>query len=306
MGIRNLCRTLFILVVALVPVSSLAGEGGKEADGYVDNERQTCLMCHNTPAVKGVLETPHFMSGDPASPGERQGCQSCHGPASEHVASPMQVKPMGFGADSEIPVEAQNTVCLDCHESGDRNDWHASTHAAAGVACADCHSVHEPRQKALNRNAQAGICFDCHLDKRQALRRRSHHPIEEGLVGCADCHNPHGGSGPGQLQAVSVNDTCTTCHAEKRGPFLWEHPPVADDCTNCHDPHGSVHPDLLVQRPPFLCQQCHSESFHPGTLRSGTGLPGASPDNKILGGACTNCHSQVHGSNHPSGTVLSR
>ena len=304
MTLKRICM-LLILLPLWVGTAAMAETGSSEGD-YVENERQTCLTCHNTPTVKGVLETPHFTSGDPASPGEQYGCQSCHGPARAHVNNPMQVKPWRFGQESGVAVEKQNSACLDCHESGERNDWHASTHAIAGVACTDCHSVHQPREAALSRQREAGICFDCHLDKRQALRRRSHHPIEEGLVGCTDCHNPHGGSGPAQLQAISINETCTSCHAEKRGPFLWEHSPVVDDCTNCHDPHGSVHPQLLVQRPPFLCQQCHSESFHPGTLRSGTGLPTATADNKVLDGACTNCHSQVHGSNHPSGIFLSR
>ena len=32
------------------------------------------------------------------------------------------------------------------------------------------------------------------------------------------------------LKEASVNDNCYKCHAEKRGPFLWEHPPVRENC----------------------------------------------------------------------------
>ncbi len=294
---------ILLTVCLLLPIAKAVPAQDEE---YVANDPDGCRMCHNSPHVLGVLETPHFTSGNPASPGEQQGCQSCHGPAGDHLANPMNVKPLRFGKDSNVPVEKQNAACLGCHEKQGLSDWHTSTHASAGVTCASCHDVHSPRDAALDRDRQLGLCFDCHQEKRQALRRRSHHPIEEGLVACGDCHNPHGSAGPGQLRAASVNDTCNNCHSEKRGPFLWEHPPAADDCTNCHQPHGSVHPNLLTQRTPFLCQQCHSEAYHPGTLRSGTGLPSAMADNKLLGGGCTNCHSQVHGSNHPSGTVLTR
>ncbi len=286
---------------------SRAADPATDADegaGYVQGGAQTCLLCHKDQHALGILQTPHFTSGDPRSPGEQHACQSCHGPASAHVANPLQVKPLVFGTQSTTPVDQQNTVCLGCHESGERNDWHASSHAGAGLACTSCHDIHDPHQAVLSRATQAGVCFDCHLDKRQAFRRRSHHPLEEGLVSCPDCHNPHGGFG--QLRADAINDTCFLCHAEKRGPFLWEHPPVADSCTNCHDPHGSVQPTLLQQRPPFLCQQCHSNNYHPGTLYSGTGLPDAVPANKLLAGGCINCHSQVHGSNHPSGNFLTR
>lgn len=271
---------------------------------YVEGGTQICLLCHGDDHALGILQTPHFTSADPRSPGEQHACQSCHGPAAAHVANPLQIKPLVFGSSSSVPVERQNAVCLGCHESGERNDWHASTHAGAGLACTSCHAVHNPRQAVLDRDTQAGVCFSCHLEKRQAFRRRSHHPLEEGLVGCADCHNAHGG--PGHLQVDSINDTCFLCHAEKRGPFLWEHPPVTDSCTNCHNPHGSVQPTLLQQRPPFLCQQCHSNNYHPGTLYSGTGLPDNMPANKLLGSGCINCHSQVHGSNHPSGNLLTR
>jgi hypothetical protein len=33
---------------------------------------------------------------------------------------------------------------------------------------------------------------------------------------------------------------------------------------------------------------------------------GRSPSTLLVGGGCVNCHSQVHGSNHPSGRDLMR
>src|SRR5450759_6032237 len=63
----------------------------------------------------------------------------------------------------------------------------------------------------------------------------------------------------------TVNETCYTCHAEKRGPFLFAHQPAVEDCTNCHTPHGSNITPLLKSRPPFMCQECHDGSHASGT-----------------------------------------
>ena len=128
---------------------------------------------------------------------------------------------------------------------------------------------------------------------------------------CSDCHNPHGSTNPSMLTGATVNQTCFGCHAEKRGPLLWEHAPVVEDCGLCHTPHGSVRPALLTKSPPLLCQQCHSVAGHPAVARTGAALPngaGATSGGAVflLAGSCTNCHSQVHGSNHPSGSKLMR
>ncbi len=97
------------------------------------------------------------------------------------------------------------------------------------------------------------------------------------------------------------------CHAEKRGPFLFEHAPVRDSCVNCHTPHGSNQHALLVAPIPFLCQQCHSHTRHPNDLLTAQSLgPGANPDERLLARGCITCHAQVHGSNHPSGARFHR
>ena len=90
------------------------------------------------------------------------------------------------------------------------------------------------------------------------------------------------------------------------GRSLWEHQPVSEDCTNCHDPHGSAQPALLKMRPPFLCQTCHEGAGHPSIVNTPQGLPGGMPSAYLLAGGCLNCHSQVHGSNSPSGRALMR
>lgn len=189
--------------------------------------------------------------------------------------------------------------------------WTGSLHASADVPCAACHDSHATRDKVLVKTEQPEVCTTCHKDVRAQLFRFSRHPIREGEVVCADCHNPHGSIGPTNLKKFTLNETCFQCHAEKRGPFLWEHAPVRDSCANCHTPHGSSQPRLLKARGPFLCQQCHLAAFHPSDLYAGTGLPdqpfsNQSDMSRLLAKDCLNCHPKIHGSNHPAGPRFTR
>ncbi|HSF43306.1 MAG TPA: cytochrome c3 family protein, partial [Thermoanaerobaculia bacterium] len=151
-------------------------------------------------------------------------------------------------------------------------------------------------------------CLTCHKDVRAEMWKNSHHPIREGEMSCSDCHNPHGAQTAKLIKAASVNEQCYTCHTEKRGPFLWEHAPVRENCLTCHTPHGSNHIKLQKTSVPYLCQQCHSNTRHPGTLYDGFRAPTlenpATGSNRLFNRACADCHNLIHGSNHPSAPYL--
>ena len=115
---------------------------------------------------------------------------------------------------------------------------------------------------------------------------------------CASCHNVHG-STPSLMTKNTVNDTCFSCHTDKRGPFIWEHAPVREGCATCHEPHGSTQRNLLTSRDPFLCLSCHSYGGH-------INLPRYNRVSNPYGSGCSNCHISTHGSNHPSGAKLTR
>jgi DmsE family decaheme c-type cytochrome len=129
-------------------------------------------------------------------------------------------------------------------------------------------------------------------------------------MACSDCHNPHGSAGPKLVKRDSINDTCFTCHAEKRGPFVHQHDPVVEDCDNCHSPHGSTIASMLKARAPVLCQQCHTPHVAGGVGAVGgqngvSALIANTPAGKNVvnlwqGRSCLNCHTQVHGSNNPA------
>jgi DmsE family decaheme c-type cytochrome len=184
--------------------------------------------------------------------------------------------------------------------------WQGSVHEERNLACVNCHTIMKSvsRKNQLKTVWEPDTCFQCHKDRRAQMYRSSHMPMREGKVVCSDCHNPHGSFTEALLKKDSVNDVCYTCHAEKRGPFLWEHAPVRENCDNCHDPHGTVQQYSLKMARPRLCNECHNLMASNDALLNGTrGGPG---NNHTLGQACENCHTAIHGSNAPNGQLLFR
>lgn len=279
---------------------------------YSDKGADTCLTCHgDNPRVTSIFHTKHARPDDPRGPFGHGGlqCEACHGPGGAHVdagGGPLAGM-VDFGAKARTPAAKQNAQCLGCHQSNAAHDWGSSAHAANDVACASCHTLHAARDPVQSAATQIEVCTSCHQAQQSDLIKLSRHPLREGKMACTSCHSPHGSTATAQLVRNTVNETCTSCHAQYRGPFLWEHQPVTENCSNCHDAHGSAQPALLKLRPPFLCQTCHEGAGHPSIANTPQGLPGgASPSAFLLAGGCINCHSQIHGSNHPSGRDFMR
>jgi len=283
-----------------------------------------CTHCHdesNGSQVLTIYQTKHGVRGDARTPG----CQSCHGSSTRHLADKKTPPDVTFGKNKS-EASAQEQSCLSCHNTDNRTHWVGGQHQSNGVTCSNCHTVHSAVDKVRDKRYQPEVCFACHKEQRADINKISHHPIGEAKVVCADCHNPHGSAGPKLLRENTVLETCFSCHAEKRGPFLWEHQPATKDCTNCHTPHGSNLSPLLKSRAPFLCEECHNGP-HNSVMPYGTGASvgrlGASTitinnadgsiaaqrsygDRSAAGRACINCHSMIHGSNSPSGAFLHR
>ena len=269
--------------------------------GTVQAAEPECTDCHRASAdvaVHAVLNTPHGRLGEDTN----ATCVACHGASESHRANPELAPQISFGPSQAADADTRSGACQSCHEGADHSLWLGSAHQQEALACDTCHSSHQQRDPALDPELSERQCTNCHGAVKAEIHLPSRHPISEGKTACGDCHNPHGGLDDGALKQISLNDNCLSCHQEKRGPFLWEHAPVAEDCSLCHKPHGSVNDSLLTVRGPALCQQCHSAAFHPSQpYGSNTGASG-----NVLGKNCLNCHSQIHGSNHPSGARLTR
>ena len=285
------------------PPSGAQAQPGQPS-GYVGSD--TCLACHSDKAdsLKG---TPHAQAKNPRTPEATHGCESCHGPGQAHVDDDAKghIRKFGQIAPAEI-----NETCLACHNRGEHAGWEGSTHDRRKLSCSTCHSVHSPKSptRQLVKATETEVCVTCHrLQVAKTERAVAHMPVREGKLSCSSCHNPHGSiSNVKQLRVgSSINETCMSCHAEMRGPMLWDHAPVRENCTTCHDPHGSSNDRMLVVRMPMLCQRCHISTRHPATLYDNNAIT-VNKSNRMFGRSCMNCHQNIHGSNHPSGQFFLR
>lgn len=264
----------------------------------------TCLGCHED-MNKGIAETPHGKAAHPRSPAAAQGCESCHGPGSRHIEDPADDTSIRK-FDRMQPRDVSGT-CLTCHTRSTHALWQGSAHDARNLSCVTCHSVHEPEspRAQLKAATEVELCATCHRVQSLKIKRVSHMPVQEGKMQCSSCHNPHGSTNVKNLRVGNwINESCVSCHTEKRGPFLFEHAAGRESCVSCHDPHGTSNDRLLVAKVPMLCQRCHIGTRHPSTIYDGLAVQNKSA--RIVGRGCVNCHSQIHGSNHPSGQALIR
>lgn len=268
-----------------------------------------CLACHQEQG-EAFKSTHHgeYLEKRKGVDFEKS-CETCHGPGSLHAGAAGDKANPGFATVKNFKTAKAKVVadsCLQCHRDAGRTHWSGGAHDRANVSCVACHSVHNAAGKhgQLVKATQRETCYQCHKDVKGQMRRSAHMAIEEDKLSCSSCHDSHGTGTPKQLKAANVNQLCFQCHQDKRGPHLWEHAPVRENCLNCHHPHGSHHEKMLVAKRAFLCQRCHTGGGHPSTVYDATNIDQF--NNKIAGQTCQECHSTIHGSNHPSGKMFTR
>jgi DmsE family decaheme c-type cytochrome len=262
-----------------------------------------CLGCHLEQQA-GYERSPHHWAADPRSPVAKQGCETCHGAGSLHADDPDHVK---IANDFKVMKPAAiNATCETCHNRGEHALWEGSTHERRDVSCVSCHSLHKPKSDTgfLKAKTQTEVCAVCHRDKASKVDRSGHMPVREGKMACSSCHNMHGSTNVKLLRkGDSIAELCTSCHADKRGPYLYEHAPSRDGCVTCHDPHGSANERMLVVKTPMLCQRCHVATRHPSTIYDQALI---TTSVRVYARSCVTCHANIHGSNHPSGRFFIR
>jgi DmsE family decaheme c-type cytochrome len=293
------CRFSAVLFALCLIASAAAAQEVSDAD---------CADCHEDISEK-FHDTLHgVLFGGGAMP-VGGACQACHGPGAKHVDSE---DPADIINPSKVDLINGESTCQGCHGGHALESWAMSEHRSAGVTCSDCHNSHA----AYDQYEPMEIpdrCMACHTDVRAAGYMPSHHPVAEGKVSCNDCHDPHGGDGL-FAQEGNTREKCFKCHAGHEGPFVFDHAPAAEDCMICHSPHGSVADNLLKQSEPSLCLNCHSMHFHAGVVsvdgefdtpqapdRKGTSTPDGWK--KVMLTKCTQCHTEIHGSDLPSQSI---
>lgn len=201
-------------------------------------------------------------------------CKECHADVTDHFGTASHAR-LAL-ADPKVG----DTGCEACHGPG-------SIHAKAGGGVGNI----------INPKNSPETCFQCHLDKRGQMSLPHAHPVLAGQVSCSDCHNPHQGDAikGGGVNLATANETCTACHTQQAGPFVYEHNAMREGCTACHDPHGTVNDKMLVARDDNLCLRCHLEVAGKGQIIVG----GSDHASRLQRGTCwsAGCHEAVHGSN---------
>ncbi len=275
-NMQSACALAISAIMLILPSAPFAG------DVLIDNE--TCLECHEDPAV-AMRHTVHQLTPPDGSGGAIAiGCVSCHAGADAHLDDP-DVSTIENPAN--LSMEAEATVCAACH----LNDHQVSMvetnpHELAGLNCSACHAIHAAGEQP-RRSSET--CLTCHDDQKGEFALSSNHRVLEGVVECIDCHDI------AQKLQVPFGDIltrrCFSCHGELEGPYPFEHQATnaysveGGGCLECHRPHGSIFDRLLREPGTQLCRQCHAAPIHQ-TAHNGL----------FANENCLNCHADIHGS----------
>jgi Flp pilus assembly protein TadD len=199
-------------------------------------------------------------------------CESCHGPASEHIRvclkakegkPPKDLKLIGW---NDLSVARQNDACAVCHtkgapitrrfETGGRYWDHYDLITFE-------HHDYYPDGRDLGENYTMGswLLSPC---------------VTRGGLGCIHCHTS---SGRYRFKDESANDACLPCHQERvENPAAHIHHPDGGvtGCVQCHmpmNPFGGMNQSDHSMRPPMpelsiatgsrnACIQCHKDQSH--------------------------------------------
>jgi len=303
---RYACAALLTLLLTSIHVAAqdAAPKTAKPAPAttpatYVGSE--VCGTCHEDIA-KAFARSPHeaVEKGESKHGFKGQACESCHGPGSNHV---MSLAAVDIRNPGKMAAAETDKTCLSCHRNQPTTSGRLeSSHAHNDVACTSCHSVHAHgpnglvSRKAPDINAQ---CESCHVEVKAAFAQPFRHRVPENAMTCVDCHNPHGSFKPGLMRMASANEPgCLKCHVDKRGPFAFEHAPVAEEgCESCHVAHGSENAKMLTrQEVRLVCLECHANLPVSTAPVNGVVPPAFHDMTSPRFRNCTICHQKIHGS----------
>jgi predicted CXXCH cytochrome family protein len=237
---------------------------------------EKCGGCHSTGAdlEKGTFVEPGV------------GCESCHGPASHHVALPKTAifdKRLTIVNPSKLSTGIRTQICGACHGRGESTrvkgiDWPVDH--VAGQALGPFFKPSEPVIGSVSSvYAEQGL--DAHhqqyLDWQQSIHG------QQG-VSCTSCHYVHQlGVPPTQFQTrQSGSQQCLSCHTMVKN--IYAHSIHAfTNCIGCHMPRVAVgveSGDVLshhfrfmspddtlkagsLERQPNACSSCHHHKDTP-------------------------------------------
>lgn len=197
---------------------------------------------------------------------------------------------------SAIYGKAENTDCLDCHETAP-GEVHGTYDKALGysihtdLACTDCHSdiTELPHADTLAKV----FCGDCHADEAEQYEWHGRYKYVEceDVPCCADCHGKHdilpSSERESRVNPLHLPETCGRCHEDidlttkyellygkaikmyqssVHGQASLGGVYMAATCNDCHSTDGTSHKILSPGHPessinhfniPKTCGRCH-------------------------------------------------
>jgi predicted CXXCH cytochrome family protein len=203
----------------ILPMWSVAEQTWYTPMPSVDGSTQ-CVACHVTgyqPSAKTWQE-----------PGV--GCESCHGPGSEHVGAKDKLGTIVRPAKLD-PLRAA-MICGECHSVGaDRSGTYP------------CSPQYRPGDDLAETFTDAKLT--AHVPHRTppwsqySEWLQSKHAEANPPVTCTTCHEPHGVCGLPSMLREDGNKLCLSCHGTLGGPEHSAESLQTATCTGCHMPQGS-------------------------------------------------------------------
>jgi predicted CXXCH cytochrome family protein len=180
-----------------------------EGATYVGDK--ACVDCHaNITREFPASQHGHLSLGAGGMPGQ-YGCESCHGPASRHVALGSK-----GGLEKFILNPGKDpAACLRCHTEVEAEFNFPEHHPVleGKMNCVECHDPHGADiMKPAGGLAMARLnetCAQCHREETKPVVYE--HPAMR--EGCTACHNPHGSINV-KLLTVLDSNLCLRCHAQ--------------------------------------------------------------------------------------------
>lgn len=276
-------------------------------DGNPSYYRESCFKCHtvgydhNEAALNNgfddVAANLGWTFALPVGPGKwdtlktmypslaqfaHVGCESCHGPGSEHALG---------GPTEKIAISQESGVCGQCHDEPWRYNRYAQWENTLHSAPVWSNSF---AQGTTSQNNSLQNCIRCHdgkgfvnFTKGVVTNTTGMTSASQSHIGCSTCHDPHGNGKPGSIRNTPAgSDTlaggfqytangsghlCMNCHKGRRDGNVFGITQV----TNANwGPHYSVQTDVYLGK---SAAEFGSEY-------------GSSPHNLIFQNGCIDCH----------------